>query len=135
MELLDDKKKPDLVVWDRIRGYYQKELSYGSDLAAPSIKLDDVDGWKQTQVSQVNKFFSTKYDELKQQLLDLYEEIAWNELVYTSEIRFVPVVGQIYYLYKRDDNSIFLSLITPEEWNQEFVGATKKYTNNKWTKV
>ena len=135
MELLDDKKKPDLVVWDRIRGYYQKELSYGSDLAAPSIKLDDVDGWKQTQVSQVNKFFSTKYDELKQQLLDLYEEIAWNELVYTSEIRFVPVVGQIYYLYKRDDNSIFLSLITPEEWNQEFVGATKIDTNNKWTKV
>lgn len=135
MELLDEKKKPDLVVWDRIRGYYQKELSYGSDLAAPSIKLDDVDGWKQTQVSQVNKYFSTKYDELKQQLLDLYEEIAWNELVYTSEIRFVPVVGQTYYLYKRDDNSIFLSLITPEEWNQVFVGATKIDTNNKWTKV
>jgi hypothetical protein len=135
MELKDKKKKPDLVVWDEIRGYYQKELTYGSDIAAPSIKIEDIDGWKQSQVYHVNKLFSTKYEEIKQQLLDLYEEIAWNELVYKSEIRFTPVVGEMYYLYKREDNSIFLSIITPEEWTQELIGVTKIDTNNKWTKV
>ena len=40
------KKKPDLVVWDEEKGYYSKELSYGSNVGAPAIKLEDVGGWK-----------------------------------------------------------------------------------------
>ena len=29
------KKKPDLVVWDEEKGYYQRELTYGSNHGAP----------------------------------------------------------------------------------------------------
>mgnify|MGYP000598406580 CR=1 FL=1 len=43
--------KPDLVVWDEEKGYYQKELTYGSNVGAPAIKMEDVGGWKQTQAN------------------------------------------------------------------------------------
>ena len=38
----DEKKKPDLVVWNEEKGYYAKELTYGRNIGAPAIKLDDV---------------------------------------------------------------------------------------------
>ena len=59
-----EKKKPDLVVWDEERGYYSKELTYGSNIGAPSIHLEDVGGWKQMQAQKANKVFTKKYNEL-----------------------------------------------------------------------
>ena len=54
------RKKPDIVVWDEERGYYAKELTYGSNLSAPVIKIDDVRGWRQREVTNVNNQFQTK---------------------------------------------------------------------------
>jgi hypothetical protein len=54
------KKKPDLVVWDEEKGYYQRELTYGSNQGAPAIKLEDVGGWKQMQAGVANKQFKSR---------------------------------------------------------------------------
>ena len=48
-------KKPDLAVWSEQKGYYAKTLTYGTDLGAPVIKMDNVGGWKQAQVEKINK--------------------------------------------------------------------------------
>ena len=61
---MDEEKKPDLVVWSKERGYYAKELTYGSNLGAPAIQLENVDGWKKIQALEVNKQLSTKFNEL-----------------------------------------------------------------------
>lgn len=129
------KKKPDLVVWDEERGYYAKELTYGSNLGAPSIQLEDVDGWKKVQAHKANKVFTKKYDELKNEFKELIDEVKWNEFVYSSQYNFVPVMGETYYLYRKTDGSIFLSLISPDEWNMEYIGATRLESNNKWIKI
>ena len=39
------RKKPDLVVWDEEKGYYARELTYGSNVGAPVIKADNVSTW------------------------------------------------------------------------------------------
>jgi len=39
-------KKPDIVVWSEEKGYYAKELIYGTNLGAPVITVDDVKGWR-----------------------------------------------------------------------------------------
>lgn len=129
------KKKPDLVVWDEDRGYYAKELTYGSNLGAPSIQLEDVDGWKKVQAHKANKVFTKKYDELKNEFKELIDEVKWNEFVYSSQYNFVPVMGETYYLYRKPNGSIFLSLISPDEWNMEYIGATRLESNNKWIKI
>lgn len=129
-------KKPDIVVWDETRGYYAKELTYGSDLGAPSIKLENVDGWRRREVSIVNKQFETKYKELLEQYKKLVSEYEINELIYEKvQYNFLPIIGESYYLYKRKDESLFLSLIEPNNFNYEFMGTFKLDTNNKWNKV
>lgn len=129
------KKKPDLVVWDEERGYYQRELTYGSNSGAPAIKLEDVGGWKQTQAQRANKVFTKKYDEIKEEFVNLIDEVKWNEFIYSATYNFIPVLGETYYVYERKDGSIFLSLISPTEWNMKCLGSTKLDSNNKWIKL
>jgi hypothetical protein len=130
-----EKKKPDLVVWDAERGYYPRELTYGSNNGAPAIQLEDVGGWKQIQAQNANKIFTKKYEEIKDEFKKLVDEVSWNEFVYSATYNFLPVIGETYYLYEKKDGSPFLSLIAPSEWNMEFIGATRLESNNKWIKI
>ncbi len=129
------KKKPDLVVLDEERGYYPRELVYGSNNGAPAIKLEDVGGWKQIQAQNANKIFTKKYEEIKDEFKKLVDEVSWNEFVYSVTYNFIPVIGETYYLYEKNDGSPFLSLIAPDEWNMKFIGATRLESNNKWIKL
>ena len=128
-------KKPDIIVWDEERGYYSKELTYGSNVGAPAIQLEDVDGWKRIQAQSANKVFNKKYEEIKEDFKQLVDEVKWNEFVYSTKYNFVPVIGETYYLYYKSDGTYFLSLISPNEWNMEFIGATRLESNNKWVKI
>jgi hypothetical protein len=127
--------KPDLVVWDEEKGYYQKELTYGSNVGAPAIKMEDVGGWKQTQANIANKQFKSRYDELKTEFQKLIDEVNWNDLVYTSNYSFIPVMGEIYHLYIKNDDSMFLSLISPNQWRQKHIGSFRLDSTQKWIKV
>jgi len=129
------KKKPDLVVWDEERGYYSKELTYGSNVGAPAIKVDDIKGWKSNQAREVNKQFKSKYEELKAEFQKLVDEVNWNELVYSSNYSFIPVIGEEYHLYVGKNENLFLSLISPNEWNQQHVGSFKLDSTQKWIKI
>jgi hypothetical protein len=129
------EKKPDLVVWSEERGYYSKELTYGSSTSAPAIRLEDVGGWKQIQAQNANKIFTKKYEEIKNEFRKLVDEVSWNEFVYSSTYNFLPVIGETYYLYEKDDGSVFLSLIAPNEWRMKFLGATRLESNNKWIQL
>ena len=77
----ENEEKPDLVVWDNERGYYQKGLSYGSNVSAPAIKLDNVSGWKQSNADVANKNFKTKFDELKEE----YDYLNWVDIDITND--------------------------------------------------
>jgi len=135
MDKKGKKKKPDLVVWDEERGYYPRELTYGSNNGAPAIKLEDVGGWKQIQAQNANKIFTKKYEEIKDEFKKLVDEVSWNEFVYSVTYNFIPVIGETYYLYEKDDGSVFLSLIAPNEWRMKFLGATRLESNNKWIQL
>jgi hypothetical protein len=128
-------KKPDIVVWDEERGWYASKLSYGSNVGAPAILPDDVDGWKLTNVKRANDYFKTRFDDLKKEYEKLIDEYRWSELVYTAKYNFEPVIGKSYYLYN-DDSGAFLSLISPDEWNtkSEFIGTFRMDAQHKWEK-
>jgi hypothetical protein len=128
-------KKPDIVVWDEERGWYASKLSYGSNVGAPAIRPDDVEGWKLTNVKRANDYFKTRFDDLKKEYEKLIDEYRWSELVYTAKYNFEPVIGKSYYLYN-DDSGAFLSLISPNEWNtkSEFIGTFRMDAQHKWEK-
>lgn len=127
-----EDKKPDNVVYSKDYGYNAHLLPYSTSVGAPIIKVDDVVSWKSRGISNVNKQFENKFNELKQQYENLMKEYEWNELVYSSKFSFEPVIGEIYHLYAHNDGSNFLSLISPFEWNKEYIGTFKLNSDKKW---
>ena len=127
--------KPDNVVFSEEKGYNANLLYYSTNVGAPAIIMDDVVGWKSRGISNVNKEFENKFNELKLQYQELMKEYEWNELVYNARFSFEPVIGETYHLYLGDDGIYFLSLIAPQEWNKEHVGTFKLNSNKKWVKI
>lgn len=128
------EKKPHDIVWNEEDGYNQSQLTYGSNVSAPAIKVEDVSTWKNRGVQKVNKQLNSKFNELKEEYNKLIEEFQWNDLVYRSNFSFEPVIGETYHLYIGKDGNLFLSLIGPEEWNREHMGTFKLNSEQKWVK-
>ena len=109
-------------------------MPYGDSVAAPKIDLPNTNAWVTQQSIDVNNYLSTKFIELKEEYAKLISLYKWNELVNKSEFSFIPIKGHTYYLYQREDEKLFLSLIEPEYWEQLFVGEVILDSDNKWIK-
>mgnify|MGYP003513446334 CR=1 FL=1 len=129
------KEIPDNIVYSDERGYHANVLPYSTSVGAPVIKVDDVVSWKSRGISNVNREFENKFNELKIQYQNLIQEYEWNELVYNSKFSFEPVIGEIYHLYCGEDGINFLSLISPLEWNKEHIGSFKLNSDKKWVSL
>jgi hypothetical protein len=127
-----EKDKPDNIVYSDEKGYHASILPYATNVGAPFIKIDELVSCKSRGISNVNKEFENKFNELKMQYQNLIEEFEWNELVYSSRFSFEPVIGEVYHLYRGDDGINFLSLISPNEWNKEHIGTFKLNSDKKW---
>jgi len=110
-------------------------LPYASNVGAPAIRIENIQTWKETRVQNVNKQFEDKFISLKEEYEKLVDEYKWNELVYMSNFNFEPVIGKTYHLYYSKNETIFLSLIEPSEWEKEHIGSFKYNHDNKWEKV
>jgi len=122
-------KKPDMYAENKA------VMPYGDSVAAPKIELEDTKSWVAQQNNQVNHYLSTKFSELKAEYVRLIELYEWNKLVSKSEFSFIPVKGHTYYLYQRENETLFLSLIEPSLWNQLFIAAVTLDSDDKWIKI
>ena len=123
-----NKDKPDMFAENKAI------MPYGDSVAAPKIDLPNTNAWVAQQSTDINNYLSTKFLELKEEYAKLIALYKWNELVSKSEFSFIPIKGHTYYLYQREDEKLFLSLIEPEYWNQLFVGEVTLDSDNKWIK-
>ena len=53
-------------------------------------------------------------------------------MIYNSNYSFEPVIGEIYHLYIRNNGKYFLSLISPREWNMEYITSVRLNSEHKW---
>ena len=130
-----ENKKPDNVVYSEKDGYNASLLPYTTNVGAPAIQTEDVDLWKQRGVNKVNKQLETKFNELKEEYQRLVDEFRWNELVYTAKFAYEPIIGETYHLYVGNDGNVFLSLISPTDWDREHIGSFRLDSQQKWIKI
>ena len=73
---------------------------------------------------------------LIRQAQKIHDRITVSEEIYNAECSFEPAINQIYHLYKRKNNSKFLSMIAPEEWgnnkNLTHVCSAKLLSDHTW---
>jgi len=66
----------------------------------------------------------------------LIKEISVNERLYLAKHNFEPISGHVYFLYEKEEGE-FLSIISPEEWNNKYIyiGKFQFLSDGRWIEV
>jgi hypothetical protein len=112
-------------------------LTHGITPNAPaSIKPVDINAWKGKIEPEFKHYFEEKYNHLVRQYEELVDEYNINKLVYESDINFKPLIGNVYYLYEKEDGRRFISILSFNEtrWTG-YLGAFRLKTQYTWEKI
>ncbi|MGB5482033.1 MAG: DUF2452 domain-containing protein [Eudoraea sp.] len=133
---MTDKKKPDSVVFNsEIQKYDAFLKPYATNVGAPVITTSDTIAWKNRSINKLNHRVQTRYLEIRTQYEQLMQEFEYNNLIYSAKFTFEPLIGEVYHLYKRDNNETFLSIIAPDQCNFNSLGSFYLNTDQIWEKV
>lgn len=75
---------------------------------------------------------------LVKQALQIKRRVEISELIYAADMNFKPIINHIYHLYNRNDDSIILSMIGPDEWGlsghkfKKFLATVKLLADHTW---
>lgn len=100
-------------------------IPYPVSTLSPPIVPNDLTNFKTTGISRVEKELRLKLENIKTEYIETINHYNWNKLVYSSDYSFEPVVGNIYYLYRRTDGTFTLSMISPDEWYLEYIATVR----------
>lgn len=129
-------KKPDNVVFDDTTQKYDASLKpYATNVGAPVITTTDTIAWKNRSINKLNHKVQTRFNEIKEQYEQLMKEFEYNNLIYAAKFTFEPIIGEVYHLYKRDNDETFLSIIAPEQCNFNSLGSYRLNTDQLWEEV
>lgn len=123
------KKKPDMVVDE------PQLMKYPTNVGSPAFIIPDILAHKSNKGENAIQYLNCKFEELKNEYFKLSELANDTEMIYNSKHNFIPIVGNIYHLYKNNINQLFLSIIGPTEWDMEYKGSFKYTTDGIWKRV
>jgi len=133
---MSETKKSDNVVFNPQTQKYDAALKpYATSVGAPVISMNDTIAWKNRSISKVNQKVKAKYLQLKAEYEKMMDEFEYNSLIFSAKFNFEPIVGDVYHLYKRDNDETFLSIIAPNECSFNSIGSFYLNADQIWEKV
>lgn len=129
-------KKPDNVVFNEEDQRYDAALKpFPTNLGAPVIEVENLAPWKNSGITKVNAAMSAEYEEIKKKYQALHNRFQYNNLVYSAKFSFQPVVGNTYHLYKDKNQQPFLSILSPNECNFDYLGSFRLGSDSLWDRI
>lgn len=115
---------------------YHKQMSvlpYSSSVSGAVIKPTEEGVIRHKALTAMEEQTNMQLAQIRQQIellalqaQEIQKRKELSELIYNAKLSFTPVIGQVYYLYERKDNTHFLSMVSPKEWGPS--GPFKKCT-------
>ena len=119
-------------------------IEYPHNVGSIMVKPDDVGKLKTRALSSMYEQTDYQLAQIQKQVElmlaqanDIKTRIAISEKIYTAKLSFEPFVGNIYHLYKKEDQYLLL-LVGPKEWgksknnNLEFLESVKLLSDHTW---
>ena len=125
-------KKPDRVADNK------STMPYGDSVGAPAITEVDTTGYRQMKSKEASAKLRGRYEELQEEFRQLVATSEDTQRMYDATVSFVPIVGHIYHLYRRENGEEWVSMIAPEEFGtyyHEYIGSFRLATDSVWIQV
>ena len=118
-------------------------LRYAHNLGSAIVKPIDEGRTKGLAMSAMYEQTGSQLQQIKEQVetlvrqaRDIHSRITISEKIYQAEMRFEPLIMNIYHLYETKDLRNILSLVGPDEWGRScpynFVASVKLLSDHTW---
>lgn len=130
--------------------YYHKQMSvlpYSASVSGAVIKATEEGMIRHKALTAMEEQTNMQLDQIRKQIellaLQAQEIQARKELsmiIYEAKLSFQPVIGQVYHLYQRKDDSHFISMISPKEWGgsgpfKKYIAAVQLLADHTWKEL
>ncbi|XVJ68068.1 MAG: DUF2452 domain-containing protein [Lacibacter sp.] len=77
---------------------------------------------------------------LARQAQEIVKRKELSMMIYDAKLNFRPVIGHIYHLYQKQDETYILSMVSPKEWGEngpfkQFIASAKLLADHTWMEV
>lgn len=119
-------------------------VEYATNASSALINPEDEGKVKSRALRAMHQQTANQMDQLLEQMQPLIEQAAKlkkrvevSELIYNAKMSFEPMIGQVYHLYLKKDDSHLLSIIGPKEWGsqmpyKEWVSSVELLADHTW---
>lgn len=119
-------------------------LPYGHSVGGALVKPEDKGKIKGRAIAAMNQQTEMHLDQIREQIellarqaQDIQQRVKISEQIYLSEMAFEPVIGHLYHLYEKAEETWILSLLSPEEWGVSipyirFIASVKLLADHTW---
>ncbi len=129
---------------------YHKQLSvlpYSASVSGAVIKPNEEGIIKHKALTAMEEQTNMQLEQIRKQIellaLQAHEIQKRKELslmIYTAKLSFKPNIGQVYYLYEKQDGNFMLSLVSPKEWGsngpfKKFVAGVQLLADHTWKEL
>ncbi len=106
------------------------------DLAREVAKADD---FLSVQTEGKLKILADQIRSLQQQAKRVLEEAKWNQELHRAECSFQKKVGATYHFYKKNDDVLICSMLSPQDWKGQpphaFLGSYRLDNDMGWKEL
>ena len=128
---------------DRMSPYPVSRLGGPVDLVETATRIAAADDMLSVQAAGKLKLLAEQIEELQDKARKILQETTRNQELHRAQCGFKKIAGNVYHLYRKDDDSLIFSMIGQDEWKRagskncpfEYVGTYRLESDSSWTPV
>jgi hypothetical protein len=129
---------------------YHKQLSvlpYSAAVSGAVIRPTEEGMIKHKALTAMEEQTNMQLDQIRKQIellalqaQEIQKRKELSLMIYNARLSFKPNIGQLYYLYEKQDGSFMLSLVSPKEWGaggpfKKFIAGVKLLADHTWMEI
>ncbi len=129
---------------------YHKQLSvlpYSASVSGAVIKATEEGVIKHKALTAMEEQTNMQLLQIRKQIellalqaQEIQKRKELSMLIYNARLSFKPNIGQVYFLYEKNDGSHTLSLVSPKEWGsngpyKKFVSGVRLLADHTWVEI
>lgn len=130
---------------------YHRQMSvlpYAASASGALVKPTEEGVIKHKALSAMEEQTNMQLDQIRRQIellalqaQEIQKRKELSMIIYNAKLSLSPVIGSIYYLYQKNDDTYFVSMIGPKQWGgkgeayKNFIAQVKLLADHTWVEV
>lgn len=130
--------------------HYHKQMSvlpYSASVAGALVKPTEEGVIRHKALTAMEEQTNMQLEQIRKQIellalqaQEIHKRKELSMLIYNAKLSFKPEIGQVYFLYEKEDGTHMISLISPKEWGatmpfRRFVAAVQLLADHTWKEL